>query len=72
MSNNATLAGEATVGDGAILGGFSAQVEKGMTATDLEYIASIPEALPCTEKVCASINIATSHKGINKNVKNHL
>ncbi|CAG35508.1 PFL family protein [Desulfotalea psychrophila] len=48
-----------------ILGGFSAQVEKGMTATDKEYIASIPEALAATTKVCASINIATTHKGIN-------
>lgn len=48
-----------------ILGGFSAQVEKGMTATDREYIASIPEALAQTEKICASINIATSQKGIN-------
>ncbi len=48
-----------------ILGGFSAQVEKGMTATDREYIAAIPEALATTDKVCASINIATSQKGIN-------
>ena len=48
-----------------ILGGFSAQVEKGMTATDHEFIASIPEALAVTEKVCASINIATTGKGIN-------
>jgi hypothetical protein len=48
-----------------ILGGFSAQVEKGMTATDREYIASIPEALARTEKICASINIASSQKGIN-------
>lgn len=48
-----------------ILGGFSAQVEKGMTATDREYIASIPEALARTTKLCASINIASSQKGIN-------
>lgn len=48
-----------------ILGGFSAQVEKGMTATDREFIASIPDALAATEKVCASINIATTQKGIN-------
>lgn len=48
-----------------ILGGFSAQVEKGMTDTDREYIASLPEALAQTERVCASINIATSKKGIN-------
>jgi len=48
-----------------ILGGFSAQVEKGMTKTDREYILCLPEALAVSEKVCASINIASSHKGIN-------
>ena len=48
-----------------ILGGFSAQVEKGMTATDREFIASIPEAITQTDKICASINIASTQKGIN-------
>jgi hypothetical protein len=48
-----------------ILGGFSAQVEKGMTETDRQYILSLPEALAVSEKVCASINIASSQKGIN-------
>ncbi len=48
-----------------ILGGFSAQVEKGMTHTDREYILSLPEALASSKKVCASINIASSQKGIN-------
>lgn len=48
-----------------ILGGFSAQVEKGLTESDREYILSIPEALTITQKVCASINIASSQKGIN-------
>ena len=48
-----------------ILGGFSAQVEKGMTETDRAYIASLPEALALSDKVCASINIASSQKGIN-------
>lgn len=48
-----------------ILGGFSAQVEKGITETDREFIASIPESLATTEKICASINIATTAKGIN-------
>jgi len=48
-----------------ILGGFSAQVEKGMTETDREYIHSLPDALSASEKVCASINIASSQKGIN-------
>ncbi|PID74428.1 MAG: PFL family protein [Desulfobacterales bacterium] len=48
-----------------ILGGYSAQVEKGMTTTDREFIASIPEALCQTGKLCSSVNIATSQKGIN-------
>ena len=48
-----------------ILGGFSAQVEKGMTQTDQEYVQSLPEALRVSETVCASINIASSQKGIN-------
>jgi uncharacterized protein (UPF0210 family) len=48
-----------------ILGGFSAQVEKGMTDTDRHYILSLPEALRRSKTVCASINIASSQKGIN-------
>jgi len=48
-----------------ILGGFSAQVEKGMTETDKQYIVSLPDALSTSEKICASINIASSQKGIN-------
>jgi uncharacterized protein (UPF0210 family) len=48
-----------------ILGGFSAQVEKGLSESDREYILSIAEALAVTNKVCASINIASSRKGIN-------
>ncbi len=48
-----------------ILGGYSAQVEKGMTASDIAFIASIPAALSKTEKICSSINIASSKKGIN-------
>lgn len=48
-----------------ILGGFSAQVEKGMTETDREYILSLPEALAVSNTVCASLNLASSQKGIN-------
>lgn len=48
-----------------ILGGFSAQVEKGMTQTDREFLAAIPEAISQTEKICSSVNIATTNKGIN-------
>ena len=48
-----------------ILGGFTAHVEKGMTASDKEFIASIPRALAVTKRLCASINVGSSHKGIN-------
>lgn len=60
-----TLDEAATSVDVDILGGFSAQVEKGLTETDREFIASIPEAIGSTEKICSSINIATTQKGIN-------
>ena len=48
-----------------ILGGFTAHVEKGMTNTDISFVESIPEALAVTERLCASINVGSSQKGIN-------
>lgn len=47
------------------IGGFSALVEKGFTKGDLKFIESIPEALATTERLCSSINVATSKAGIN-------
>lgn len=47
------------------IGGFSALVHKGITPGDLKLINSIPEALACTDKVCASVNVATTKAGIN-------
>jgi len=47
------------------IGGYSALVEKGCTKGDLALIESIPEALSSTEKICSSINLATSKSGIN-------
>lgn len=47
------------------VGGFSALVEKGCTKGDELLIESIPEALAETERVCASINLASSKAGIN-------
>lgn len=47
------------------IGGFSALVHKGYSQGDRKLIASIPEALSVTEKVCSSVNIATSRAGIN-------
>jgi len=47
------------------IGGFSALVEKGFTKSDLALIEAIPEALSKTERVCASVNVASTRAGIN-------
>ncbi|MBO8128705.1 MAG: PFL family protein [Peptococcaceae bacterium] len=47
------------------IGGFSALVHKGFTAGDHVVIESIPEVLSTTERVCASVNVATTKAGIN-------
>ncbi|WMJ76376.1 MULTISPECIES: PFL family protein [unclassified Sedimentibacter] len=47
------------------IGGYSALVQKGFTKGDLILINSIPEALASTEKVCSSINVASTKAGIN-------
>ena len=47
------------------LGGYSALVHKAMTPYEREFIESIPEALATTEKVCSSVNVATSKAGVN-------
>ena len=47
------------------IGGFSALVHKGTTPGDLKLINSIPESLASTEKVCSSVNVATTRAGIN-------
>lgn len=47
------------------IGGYSALVEKGMTAADERLIRSIPEALSTTDLVCSSVNIGSSRAGIN-------
>jgi hypothetical protein len=47
------------------VGGFSALVQKGMTRGDLNLINSIPKALATTQKVCASVNVASTKAGIN-------
>ena len=47
------------------VGGFSALVQKGMTVGAKNLIASIPEALSSTERVCSSINVGSTKAGIN-------
>ncbi|MGN0468520.1 MAG: PFL family protein [Acutalibacteraceae bacterium] len=47
------------------IGGFSALVQKGFTKGDLNLINSIPSALSSTERVCSSVNVASTKAGIN-------
>ena len=47
------------------LGGYSALVHKGIGDADRRLIACIPRALAETERVCASLNVATVRAGIN-------
>jgi uncharacterized protein (UPF0210 family) len=49
------------------VGGFSALVQKGFCSGDEKLIASIPEALSVTGRVCASVNVASTRSGINMN-----
>ena len=45
------------------IGGFSALVQKGATTGDWKLIRSIPEAMKCTERVCASVNVGSTKAG---------
>ena len=47
------------------IGGFSALVEKGMAKGDRALIEAMPAALTETERVCASVNVASTRAGIN-------
>jgi len=52
------------------IAGYSAIVQKGFTNGELEFIKSIPEALSQTKRVCCSVNVATTHAGINMDAVN--
>ncbi|MHB1477828.1 MAG: DUF711 family protein, partial [Coriobacteriia bacterium] len=47
------------------IGGFSALVQKGVGAADDALIRSIPMALATTQRVCSSVNVASTRAGIN-------
>jgi len=47
------------------VGGYSALVHKGFTQKESEFLDSIPEALSVTERLCSSVNVATTRAGIN-------
>jgi len=48
-----------------LIGGFSANVENGISQADAELIAAIPLALSVTERVCSSINVGSTRYGVN-------
>ncbi|MBD3181398.1 DUF711 family protein, partial [Candidatus Poribacteria bacterium] len=48
-----------------LVGGYSALVHKGIKPGDQRLMESIPAALSQTNKVCSSINLATTKAGIN-------
>lgn len=47
------------------IGGYSALVHKGVTKGDQTLLDALPEALSVTERVCASVSVATTRTGIN-------
>ena len=47
------------------MGGFSALVEKGIAPGDRALIDALPQALAETQRLCASVNVATTRSGIN-------
>ena len=49
------------------LGGYSALMQKGATKADERLLASIPEVLSTTERLCSSVNVASTRAGINMN-----
>lgn len=50
------------------IGGFSALLEKGTTRAERVYLDALPHALAETGRVCASVNVASTHAGINMDV----
>ncbi|MBQ7402160.1 MAG: PFL family protein [Lentisphaeria bacterium] len=47
------------------IGGYSALVQKGFSDGSRALIESIPEALTVTDRVCSSVNVASTKAGIN-------
>ncbi|MBM3211516.1 DUF711 family protein, partial [Candidatus Poribacteria bacterium] len=48
-----------------LVGGYSALVHKGVKPGDIKLMESIPLVLSQTERVCSSINVASTKAGIN-------
>lgn len=50
------------------IGGYSALVQKSATRSENQFLDSIPAALAGTERLCSSVNAATTRAGINMDV----
>jgi len=61
-------------GDAGIdfIGGFGALVQKGLTRADSMLVAELPEVLALTQRVCAFLNVGTTHAGLNLDAINPL
>ena len=49
------------------LGGYTALMHKGATNADERLLATIPEVLSETERLCASVNVGSTRAGLNMN-----
>ena len=47
------------------IGGYTALVQKGITECERAFLDSIPDAIAATDKVCCSVNAASTKAGIN-------
>ena len=47
------------------IGGYSALVQKGMAEFEKEFLYTIPQALAQTQRLCSSVNVASTKTGIN-------
>lgn len=47
------------------IGGFTAQVEKGFSSGDELLFRAVPRALEATERLCSSLNVASTASGVN-------
>ncbi len=46
------------------IGGFGALVQKGLTRSDAALIEALPAVLAATERVCAFLNVGSTHAGL--------
>ncbi|MBQ4443440.1 MAG: PFL family protein [Clostridia bacterium] len=47
------------------IGGYTALVQKGMSEGECAFLDTIPEALASTQKLCSSVNVASTRAGVN-------